>query len=61
MCLAKVYVDHNENEIFAQSVTNFEQKGNDLTFITIFGDKKTISGEIESIDFTESIINVASK
>lgn len=61
MCLAKVYVDHNENEAFAQSVTNFEQKGDELTFITIFGEQKTVVGNIESIDFTESIINVATK
>lgn len=61
MCLAKVYVDHNENEAFAQSVTNFEQKGDQLTFITIFGEEKTVTGNIESIDFTDSIINVATK
>lgn len=61
MCLAKVYVDHNENEAFAQSVTNFEQNGNELTFVTIFGEQKTVVGNIESIDFTESVINVATK
>ena len=58
MCLAKVFVDQND---FAQSVTNFRQNGDELTFITLFGEEKTATGEVESIDFTESIINVTSK
>ncbi|MGI5873246.1 MAG: CooT family nickel-binding protein [Bacillota bacterium] len=58
MCLAKVFVDQND---FAQSVTNFRQNGDELTFITLFGEEKTVTGEVESIDFTESIINVTSK
>ena len=61
MCLAKVYLDHDESTVFAQSVTGIEQKGNKITFMTIFGDRKTVTGEIESIDFTESVINVATK
>ena len=58
MCLAKVIVDQND---FAQSVTNFRQDGNELTFVTIFGEEKTVNGTIDTIDFTESVINVTSK
>lgn len=60
MCLAKVYVDNND-ELFAQSVTSFKKNGDDLTFFTIFGEEKTVSGDVVDIDFTESVINVASK
>lgn len=60
MCLAKVYVD-NSDELFAQSVTNFKKDGDNLTFFTIFGEEKNVAGDIVNIDFTESIINVASK
>ena len=58
MCLAKVIVDQSD---FAQSVTNFRQEGDELTFVTIFGEEKTVNGTIDTIDFTESIINVTSK
>ncbi len=58
MCLAKVIVDQND---FAQSVTNFRQDGDELTFVTIFGEEKTVNGTIDTIDFTESVINVTSK
>ena len=61
MCLARVYLDHNENDPFAQSVTEFAQNGDELTFTTIFGEQKKVAGTIENIDFTESIINVAKK
>ena len=60
MCLAKVYVDNND-ELFAQSVTSFKKNGDDLNFFTIFGEEKTVSGDVVDIDFTESVINVASK
>ena len=40
MCLARVYLDHNENDPFAQSVTEFAQNGDELTFTTIFGEQK---------------------
>lgn len=60
MCLAKVYVD-NSNELFAQSVTNFRKNGDEITFFTIFGEEKTVAGDIVDIDFTDSVINVASK
>ena len=60
MCLAKVYV-YNNDEMFAQSVTNFRKDGNDITFFTIFGEEKTVAGDIVSIDFTDSVINVVSK
>ena len=58
MCLAKVIVDQND---FAQSVTNFRQDGDELTFVTILGEEKTVNGTIDTIDFTESVINVTSK
>lgn len=60
MCLAKVYVD-NSGEIFAQSVTNFKKDGDEITFYTIFGEEKTVAGDIVDIDFTDSVINIASK
>lgn len=60
MCLAKVYVD-NSSELFAQSVTNFRKDGDEITFFTIFGEEKTVAGDIVDIDFTDSVINVASK
>ena len=60
MCLAKVFID-NGDEVFAQGVTNYQKNGEDITFVTIFGEEKTIAGDIVSIDFTEAVINVASK
>jgi predicted RNA-binding protein len=61
MCLAKVYLDHDDANTYADSVTSLSQKGDHLTITTLFGEEKTITGEIESIDFTDSIINIATK
>lgn len=61
MCLAKVYLNHDDNDTFAESVTNLSQKGDTLTITTLFGEEKTVSGEIESIDFTDSVINIETK
>ena len=60
MCLAKVFID-NGDEIFAQGVTNYKKDGEEITFVTIFGEEKTVAGDIVSIDFTDSVINVVSK
>lgn len=61
MCLAKVYLNHDESNTFADSVTNLCQNGETLKITTIFGEEKVVAGEIESIDFTDSVINIATK
>lgn len=61
MCLAKVYLDHKDNETYADSVTNLSQKDGELKITTLFGEEKTVAGEIESIDFTDSIIHIATR
>lgn len=61
MCLAKVYLNHDESDVFAQSVTKLSQTGSELRITTLFGEEKKVTGEIESIDFTDSIINIATK
>lgn len=61
MCLAKVYLNHDAGSTFADSVTNLSQKGDTLKITTLFGEEKMVTGEIESIDFTDSVINIATK
>lgn len=61
MCLAKVYLNHDESQVFTESVVNFTQDGDELTFHSIFDGAKTIKGTVESIDFSDSVINVITK
>jgi predicted RNA-binding protein len=61
MCLAKVYLNHDASNTFVDSVTNLCQKGDTLKITTLFGEEKVVTGEIESIDFTDSVINIATK
>ncbi|MEG2149165.1 MAG: CooT family nickel-binding protein [Clostridiales bacterium] len=58
MCLAKVCMKDKQEEILIDSITSLKQTPTEVIVTSLFGDEKTITGRVFTIDFTESIITI---
>lgn len=57
MCLGKLYLEDGAEPLL-DNVTSFLANGDKLTFTSLFGESKTIIGEVRKIDFSNSKIIV---
>ena len=57
MCLAKVFLGQKENEnLILEDVAYVGVEGETLQLVTLFGERKEISGKLKEIDFQNSRI-----
>lgn len=54
MCLARVYLNKQDNEPVMEDVAYVQLRDDHVDLMTLFGEKKTISGRVVEIDFSNS-------
>ena len=54
MCLARVYLNKEDNDPVMEEVAFVQLYDDHAELLTLFGEKKTVSGRLAEIDFSNS-------